>query len=95
MRNKENSYKLKQEVFLDQCCLHLAKWSITVLLLSLCMPVLKYLEQANSYYNPLVRCESLRIDLNWAPQPLTQSKEMRKGAWVSVTAAVLHKHTIN
>jgi len=28
MLNKENSYKLKQEVFLDQCCLHLAKWSI-------------------------------------------------------------------
>jgi len=28
MSNKENSYKLKQEVFLDQCCLHLAKWSI-------------------------------------------------------------------
>jgi len=26
--NKENSYKLKQEVFLDQCCLHLVKWSI-------------------------------------------------------------------
>jgi len=26
MWNKENSYKLKQEVFLDQCCLHLAKW---------------------------------------------------------------------
>jgi len=29
--NKENSYKLKQEVFLDQCCLHLAKWSILVI----------------------------------------------------------------
>jgi len=29
MWNKENSYKLKQEVFLDQCCLHLAKWSIS------------------------------------------------------------------
>jgi len=28
MWNKENGYKLKQEVFLDQCCLHLAKWSI-------------------------------------------------------------------
>jgi len=28
--NKENSYKLKQEVFLDQCCLHLAKWSIWI-----------------------------------------------------------------
>jgi len=28
MWNKENSYKLKQEVFLDQCGLHLAKWSI-------------------------------------------------------------------
>jgi len=28
MWNKENSYKLKQEVFLDQSCLHLAKWSI-------------------------------------------------------------------
>jgi len=26
--NKENSYELKQEVFLDQCCLHLVKWSI-------------------------------------------------------------------
>jgi len=26
MWNKENSYKLKQEVFLDQYCLHLAKW---------------------------------------------------------------------
>jgi len=25
---KENSYKLKQEVLLDQCCLHLVKWSI-------------------------------------------------------------------
>ncbi len=25
MWNKENSYKLKQEVFLDQCCLHLVK----------------------------------------------------------------------
>jgi len=30
MENKENSYKLKQEVFLDQCCLHLAKWSIYI-----------------------------------------------------------------
>jgi len=28
MWNKENSYKLKQEVFLDQCCLHFVKWSI-------------------------------------------------------------------
>jgi len=28
MWNKENSYKLKQEVLLDQCCLHLVKWSI-------------------------------------------------------------------
>jgi len=28
MWNKENSYNLKQEVFLDQCCLHLVKWSI-------------------------------------------------------------------
>jgi len=27
MWNKENGYKLKQEVFLDQC-LHLAKWSV-------------------------------------------------------------------
>jgi len=25
MWNKENSYKRKQEVFRDQCCLHLAK----------------------------------------------------------------------
>jgi len=31
MRDKENSYKQKQEVFLDQCCLHLAKWSIAYL----------------------------------------------------------------
>jgi len=31
MCNKENGYKLKQEVFLDQCCLHLAKWSINIL----------------------------------------------------------------
>jgi len=23
-----NCYKLKQEVLLDQCCLHLVKWSI-------------------------------------------------------------------
>jgi len=30
MWNKEKSYKLKQEVFLDQCCLHLAKWSIYI-----------------------------------------------------------------
>jgi len=28
MWNKENTYKLKQEVLLDQCCLHLVKWSI-------------------------------------------------------------------
>jgi len=28
MWNKENSYKRKQQVFLDQCCLHLAKWSL-------------------------------------------------------------------
>jgi len=28
MLNKENSYKLKQDVFLNQCYLHLAKWSI-------------------------------------------------------------------
>jgi len=30
MWNKENSYKLKQEVFLGQCFLHLAKWSIVI-----------------------------------------------------------------
>lgn len=62
---------------------------------SLCIPALKTFEQANSYCNPLVRFESVGIDLNWASQPLTLSIELRKGAWVSVTAAVLHKHTIN